>query len=74
MQRELTITLSEDIYTGLMELVGEQNASQFIEAALRPYILIGTKKQSIKIHSPRLVDRSQADLFKMELIEQTDNA
>lgn len=69
MQKELTISLSDETYNGLMNLVGEQNASQFIESVLHPYILLVETNKTFKIHSPRLVDRSQIDRFKMELIE-----
>ena len=37
MQKELTISLSDETYQGLMNLVGEKNASQFIQSVLRPY-------------------------------------
>lgn len=73
MQKELTINLSNETYQGLMNLVGEKKASQFIEAVLRPYIIIATKNQGFKIHSPRLVDRMLADNFKLEMIEETEN-
>ena len=36
MQKELTINLSDETYRGLIELVGEKNASQFVEAVLQP--------------------------------------
>lgn len=79
MQREITVTLSEETYKGLMELVGEQNASQFIEAALRPHIFgeeyevklpLNNGQKKIKIHSPHLVDRSSAEKLKIEMIEE----
>ncbi len=52
-----------------MNLVGEKNASQFIESVLRPYILLAEQNRTFKILSPRLADRSQIDLFKVELVE-----
>ncbi|CAN5594079.1 hypothetical protein BH20ACI4_BH20ACI4_25770 [soil metagenome] len=70
MQKELTINLSDDTYRGLIGLVGEKNASQFVEAVLRPYILLAEKKQTFKIHSPHLADSSQMDLLKVELVEE----
>jgi len=69
MQKELTISLSDETYQGLMNLVGEKNASQFIEAVLRPYILLAEENRTFKVLSPRLADRSQMDLLKVELVE-----
>ena len=69
MQKKLTINLSDEIYQGLMNLVGEKNASQFIESVLHPYILLAEKNRTFKIHSPRLADRSQIDLLKVEFVK-----
>ena len=69
MQKELTISLSDETYQGLMNLVGEKNASQFIEAVLRPYILLAEENRTFKILSPHLADRSQMDFLKVELVE-----
>lgn len=69
MQKELTISLSDETYQGLMKLVGEKNASQFIEAVLRPYILLAEENRTFKIHSPHLADPSQLDFFKVELVK-----
>lgn len=69
MQKELTISLSDETYQGLMNLVGEKNASQFIEAVLRPHVFLAEENRTFKILSPRLADRSQMDYLKVELIE-----
>lgn len=85
MQRELTISLSEETYNGLMNLVGEQNASQFIEAALHSCLKNAREeyavelprhdgKKVVRIHSPRVVDRSLAERLKVEIIEENANA
>jgi len=39
MQKELTITIHEDVYDGLFQAIGSQNISRFIEDLVRPYIL-----------------------------------
>ena len=70
MQKELTIELSDETYVGLMKLVGKRDASRFVEAVLRPYVLLAEKKQRFKIHSPRLADPSQIDHFKVEIVNE----
>ncbi len=77
--------MDDDLYKGLMKSVGEKNVSRFIESVLRSHLkkdssetydvklpVIG-KNQSFKIHSPRLADRTLADRFKMEIIEENEN-
>ncbi len=71
MQKELTINISDETYQGLMQLVGEKNASQFIEAVLHPFILLASESRTFRIHSPRLADRSQIDRFKLEMVEDS---
>ncbi len=39
MEKELTITISEDVYQGLYKRVGPQHISQFIEDVLRSYVV-----------------------------------
>ncbi|MBS1792261.1 MAG: addiction module antitoxin [Acidobacteria bacterium] len=68
MQKELTISLSDETYHSLMKLVGETNASQFIESVLRPYILLAEEDRTYKILSPHLADQTQAELVKPELV------
>ena len=71
MSKELTINLDDELYAGLMNLVGEQKVSQFIESVLRRHL----KKDSSeiydvelpvapKIHSPRLADRLKIEIVK----------
>lgn len=85
MQKELTINLSDETYRGLIELVGEKNASQFVEAVLQPYISkskeeysvevpLNKGKRKIYILSPHLVNPSDADLLKVEVIKEDSNA
>ena len=81
MQKELTISLSDETYQGLMNLVGEKNASQFIEAVLRPHVSESKEEYEVKlpfnngerkvyIRSPRLVNPSVEEFLKVELIEE----
>ena len=80
MQKELTINLSDETYQGLMKLVGEKNASQFIESVLRPHVSESNEEYEVKlplnngerkiyILSPHLADPSDAETLKVELVE-----
>ena len=42
MQKKLTITLDEQVYNGLYQVIGRRNISQFIEQLVRPHV-IGTE-------------------------------
>ena len=39
MQKKLTITIDEEVYEGLYEVVGPRRISRFIEDLVRPYVL-----------------------------------
>ena len=39
MQKKLTITVEEDVYTGLYKTVGPRKISAFIENLVRPHVL-----------------------------------
>lgn len=39
MVKKLTITLPEEVYQGLHQVIGRGNISQFIESLVRPHIL-----------------------------------
>jgi predicted CopG family antitoxin len=41
MQRKLTITIDEEVYERLHEVVGRGRISQFIERLVRPHVLRG---------------------------------
>ncbi len=80
MSKELTINLDDELYAGLMKSVGEKNVSRFIESVMRSHLKNGSSEiydvelpAIAKIHSPRLADRTLADRFKMEMIEETEN-
>ena len=38
MQKKRTITIDEEVYQGLCDLVGQRRISRFIEDLIRPYI------------------------------------
>ncbi len=39
MQKKLTITIDEEVYRGLYDIVGSRRISRFIEELIRPYVL-----------------------------------
>ena len=39
MQKKLTITIDENVYKGLHQVVGRGNISRFIEDLLRPHVI-----------------------------------
>ncbi len=39
MQKKLTITIDEKVYTGLHQVIGRGHISRFIEDLLRPHVL-----------------------------------
>jgi predicted CopG family antitoxin len=39
MQKKLTITIDEQVYEGLYEVIGSRKISSFIEDLVRPYVL-----------------------------------
>ena len=39
MQKKLTITIDEDVYQGLYNVVGPRRISHFIEELVRPYVI-----------------------------------
>jgi len=38
-QRKLTITVDEEVYTGLQTVVGRRKISKFIESIVRPHVV-----------------------------------
>jgi hypothetical protein len=39
MQKKLTITIDEEVYIGLREVVGPRKISRFIEELVRPHVI-----------------------------------
>lgn len=82
MSKELTIILDDELYANLMNSVGEQNVSRFIESAVRSHLKNGSAeiydvelplndgKRKVYIRSPRLKNPSQIEELKIEMIEE----
>jgi predicted CopG family antitoxin len=39
MQKKLTITINEEVYAGLHNIIGRRNISRFIESLVRPHVI-----------------------------------
>ena len=39
MQKKLTITIDEDVYAGLREVIGPRKISRFVEDLVRPHVI-----------------------------------
>lgn len=39
MQKKLTITVNEDVYTGLYKTIGPRKISKFVENLVRPHVV-----------------------------------
>jgi len=82
MSKELTIILDDELYANLMNSVGEQNVSRFIESAVLSHLKNGSAeiydvelplndgKRKVYIRSPRLKNPSQIEELKIEMIEE----
>ena len=82
MSKQLTINLDDELYKGLMNLVGEKKISQFIESVLRSHVKkdsseiydvklpLNDEKRKVYLRSPRLKNRSQIEELKIEMIEE----
>ncbi len=49
MQKKLTITLEEEVYYGLKEVVGPGKIGRFIEELVRPYVLREDLKEAYRM-------------------------
>jgi|GEM_PF-1869700 Na+-transporting NADH:ubiquinone oxidoreductase subunit NqrC len=64
MQKELTISLDEELYERLARAVGEANISQFIESVVRPRLVDVESQDSVKN------DKQAEHRFKLKLLEE----
>ena len=39
MQKKLTISIDEEVYTGLHNIIGNRKISKFVEDLVRPYVI-----------------------------------
>ncbi len=53
MQKKLTLTIDEDVYAGLRQVIGARKISRFVEELVRPHVLkAGLEQEDAESHSP----------------------
>ena len=67
MQKKLTITIDEEVYAGLYQVVGRGRISRFIEAVVRPYVVYGDIEHGYRA----MADDPEREAEAMEWIEGT---
>ena len=67
MQKKLTITIDEEVYAGLYQVVGRGKISRFIESVVRPYVIYG----DIQSGYHAMANDSQREAEAIEWIEGT---
>ena len=67
MQKKLTITIEEDVYAGLYQVVGRRKISRFIESLVRPYVIYGDIREGYR----RMAADAEREGEAMEWMEGT---
>ena len=67
MQKKLTLTIDEEVYNGLREIIGPRKISRFIEDLIRPYVV---KKDMYAAYKQMASDRKREE-DAMEWAEAT---
>ena len=67
MQKKLTITIGEDVYAGLHQVVGRRKISRFIESLVRPYVIYGDLQEGYR----QMAADTEREAEAMEWIEGT---
>ena len=67
MQKKLTITIDEDVYAGLYQVVGKRKISRFIESLVRPHVIYGDIREGYR----RMAADTEREAEAMEWIEGT---
>ena len=67
MQKKLTITIDEDVYAGLHQVVGRRKISRFIESLVRPYVMYGDLQEGYR----RMAADTEREAEAMEWLEGT---
>ncbi len=67
MQKKLTITVDEQVYEGLYNVVGRRNISQFINALVRPHVL----KPDLEAAYSRMAADESREVEALEWAEAT---
>ena len=60
MQKKLTITIAEEVYAGLHQVVGRRKISRFIESLVRPYVLYGDIQEGYRLMAADIEREAEA--------------
>lgn len=60
-QKRLTITIDEDVYSGLSQVVGKRKISRFIESLVRPYVIYGDIREGYRQMAADTEREAEAD-------------
>ena len=67
MQKKLTITIDEDVYAGLYQVVGRRKISRFIQSLVRPYLMYADIQEGYR----RMAADTEREAEAMEWAEGT---
>ncbi len=67
MQKKLTITIEEQLYAGLYNVVGKRKISKFIETLIRPHVI----KPNLEIAYKEMAKDKMREQEALELAEAT---
>ena len=74
MQKKLTITLDEKVYTGLHRTVGRGRISQFIESLVRPHVVGVNLESAYRDMAQDEIRESEALEFIEATVEDVSDA
>jgi len=74
MQKKLTITLDEEVYLGLKEVVGSGKISRFIENLVRPYVIKEPLEEGYRNMAEDREREEEADAWEQVGIEDLSDA
>jgi len=68
MSKQITITISDEVYHGLSSVVGKQRISHFIENIIRPYVVYSDIEQGYQMMAQDEEHEKEAILWSEALI------
>ena len=73
MKKKLTITVDEEIYTGLHRVIGKRKISQFIESLVSPHVLRKDLESGYRDMAANEVRESEALEWAEDTMTDVDN-
>lgn len=67
MRKKPTITIDEEVYQGLYDVVGRRRISRFIEKLVRPYMIV----QNLEAAYREMAEDEEREADKLEWVEAT---